>query len=66
MILLIEHTELLLIIGNNNKDYMSLGIGMCIFSQMYLIVKKIFFFKLYFIYLLFRQTMITVGMIRRQ
>ena len=27
-----------LIICNNNKDYMSVGIGMCIFSQMYLIV----------------------------
>ena len=36
VILLSEHTELLLIINlliicNNNKDYMSLGIGMCIF-----------------------------------
>ena len=53
VILLSEDTELLLIINlfiicNNNKDYMSLGIGMCIFSQMYLIV-----FKYVFHYVLF-------------
>ena len=48
VILLSKHTELLLIINlliicNNNKDYMPLGIGMCIFSQMYLVVNYILF-----------------------
>ena len=41
VILLSEHTELLLIINiliifNNSKDYISLGIGMCIFFLKYI------------------------------
>ena len=64
-----ERTELLLkinilIICNNNKDYMSLGIGMCILSRMYLIALKNIFL-LYCIYLITMQTMVTVGMIPR-
>ena len=53
MILLNEHTELLLIINlliicNNNKDYMSLGIGMCIFISNVSDFKKYVFLNILF------------------
>ena len=42
---------------------MSVGIGMCIFFQMYLIYFFNYAFLLYFIYVITRQTMVIVGMI---
>ena len=52
-----------LIICNNNKDDMSIGIGMCIFFKYLIVLNYVF---IIFIYLITRQTMVTVGMIPRQ
>ena len=67
MILLSEHTVTIkinhLIICNNIKAYISLGIGMCLFLSNVSDSVLICFFYIYFIYSITRQIMVTVGII---